>query len=291
MKNTLLTLSKDQSGFTLFELLVTLVLSAIVFVGAMQAYSSMTAASYDLHIRIATNVQAQAIIQTIGNELRVLGNGVPFEQPNFQIGENTLSDPLVTEPLLVNQATSSSIQFRLNETGEVALLMADFDPALGLDIQLTDVSGLDVNDPIYINNSVMSGDDGLFATITRVDSLGKVITISPTYVASPGAVFPMGSILEEVPIVTYSYTPDVGISRDSGYGAVLLGNNATLELDYLDHNGNSIPLPLTNDLVVNSLRSIRVTVEMTSDSLLKSGERYMATVSQIFGLRNLNYLY
>ena len=54
----------SEAGFTLFELIVTLVLTGIVFVGAMQAYNAMTAASYDLHIRIETNVQAQAIIQT-----------------------------------------------------------------------------------------------------------------------------------------------------------------------------------------------------------------------------------
>lgn len=282
---------ESESGFTLFELIVTMVLTSIVFIGAMQAYNAMTAASYDLHIRIETNVQAQAIIQTIGNELRVLGNGVPFEQPNFQIGENTLSDPVVTEPILVNEATTSSIQFRLNETGEVALLMADFNPSLGLTVQLTDVAGLDANDPVYITNSVMSGDDGLYATITHVDTATNSITIDPAYVASPGAFFPMGSVLEEVPIVTYAYTPDVGITRDSGYGPVLLGNNAKLSFDYLDHNGNSLVLPLTNELVVNSLRSIRVTVKMANDSLLKNGEEYIATVSQVFGLRNLNYLY
>ncbi|MGA1192135.1 MAG: type II secretion system protein, partial [Bdellovibrionota bacterium] len=53
----------SEAGFTLFELIVTMVLTSIVFVGAMQAYNAMTAASYDLHIRIETNVQAQAIIQ------------------------------------------------------------------------------------------------------------------------------------------------------------------------------------------------------------------------------------
>lgn len=280
-----------ERGFTLLELMVTLVLTSIVFLGAMQMYTTISSVSYDHHLRLGTHVQAQAIMQTIGNEIRILGNGVPFDQPNFQIGEDTLSDPTVTQPIDIATSTTSSISFRLNETGEVALLTADFDPTSSLTISLTDVSGLAVNDPIYLNNSVVSGDDGLYGVVTAVNSVSKTVTIGAGYVTAADADFPMGSILEEVPIVTYTYTPGTGITRDSGYGAVLLGNNASMTLEYRDSAGNVLTPPLTNTVVVDQLRAIKVTIALTSDAKLKSGENYTATVEGVFGLRNLNYLY
>ncbi|MCB0339190.1 MAG: hypothetical protein KDD53_06285, partial [Bdellovibrionales bacterium] len=82
-----------------------------------------------------------------------------------------------------------------------------------------------------------------------------------------------------------------GITRDSGFGTVLMGPNSTMELTYLDMDGNTLTLPITNTDVINSLRAIRVTVNLTSEQSLSTGTPYIATVSQTFGLRNLNYLY
>ncbi|MCB0359876.1 MAG: hypothetical protein KDD44_09575, partial [Bdellovibrionales bacterium] len=66
-------------------------------------------------------------------------------------------------------------------------------------------------------------------------------------------------------------------------------SNATAEFEYLDFNLTPLVLPLTNTAVVNSLRSIRVTVTVKSDSPLSSGTPATATVTQVVGLRNLNY--
>ncbi|MCI5066016.1 hypothetical protein MRY87_09855 [bacterium] len=280
-----------EDGFTLFEAIITLLLTSIVCIGAMQTYTSITGISFDHHVRIETHVQAQAIMQTLGNEVRILGNGVPFDQQNFSIGEVTLSDPTVTEPIDISATTATSISFRLNETGEVALLTADFDPSSSLTLGVTDVSGLDVNDPIYISNSVISGDEGLYGVISGVNAGSNTITLNAGYVTSAGATFGMGSILEEVPMITYAYTPGTGITRDSGFGAVLLGSDATMNIEYLDINGNSLALPLTNTVVMDQLRSVRITISLTNDSLLKDGTSYTSTVSQVFGLRNLNYFF
>lgn len=279
-----------EFGVTIIELLVSVSLSLVVFGGLVQQYSTGVTLSYDESVRIATILEAQAMLQTLGLEFRMIGNGVPFDQANFQIGESTLTDPTVTEPLDVVTATASNITFRLNESGDVYLLSADFDPASSLVISLTDTSNLDINDPIYISNSVVSGDDGLYGVITAVDDVSKTVTIDANYVASPGSTFDMGSILEEVPEITYTSSGG-SITRNSGFGAVLLGDNSAMELEYLDMNGNVLSLPLTNADVVNALRAIRVTITHTSSRKLKSGGFHSTTVGQVFGIRNLNYVY
>ncbi|MCB0352771.1 MAG: prepilin-type N-terminal cleavage/methylation domain-containing protein [Bdellovibrionales bacterium] len=289
MRNRLLAVMGER-GFTLAEMVVTLGLSSLLFSAVMTMYSTVTSISFDHHIRIETFVQAQAIMQSIGGELRVLGNGVPFDQANFQIGEDTLSDPTVTEPIQLSSLSSTSITYRLNETGNVVLLTADFDPSSSLVMTVTDASGFAENDPIYISNSVVSGDDGLYGVVASVNAGANQVTLEAGYVASPDAVFEMGSTMEEVPFVTITTGAD-GITRDSGFGAVLLGENATISFDYLDANGASLVLPLETEDLINSLRSIRVTVTMSSKNNLKNGTPFTTTVTQAFGLRNLNYLY
>lgn len=278
-----------ERGFTVLELLVSLVISGIMFAILMGMYMSVATISHNHAVRIEAQVQAQAIMQTMSGEVRVLGNGVPFDQPNFQIGENTLSDVTKTYPVILASSDASTLAFRLNETGDVALLTADYTPSgASLVISVTDASAFQADDPIYISNSVVSGDDGLYGEVASVS--GNNVTIKAGYVASPGATFATGSIFEEVPIVTYT-TGANGITRDSGYGAVLLGNNSTLGIQYLDFNGNALTPPLTESDLVNSLRSIRLTVSVTSSSNLKNGEPYTASVSQTVGLRNFTYVF
>ncbi len=278
---------------TLVELLVGLLLSSVLLLGAMKFYMLAAKQAHDNQIRTAAFLQAQAVVQNIGFELRILGNGLPFDQANFQIGENTLSDPTKTEPIEIATATATNISFRTNETGDVFLLTQDFHPTLDLEIHLTDVSSLHVNDEIYISNSVVSGDDGFYGVIEAVDIPNSTVTIAAGYVNSPGSTFQTGSVLEEVPMVNYNYNSFTKtITRNSGFGAVTIANNATLSFDFLDSSGTSLTLPLTNAVVINSLRAITVTVSIESDtSLTSTGAPHIATATQTFGLRNLTYLF
>lgn len=281
-----------EQAYTLMEMLVTLSISAFLFAGLMAQYSTAVSTTYDQNIRMATNLQAQAILQSIGSEIRILGNGVPFDQANFQIGESTLSDPTVADPIEITTATPTNISFRLNETGEVHLLSTDFDPTSTLTIGLTGVNDLDVNDPIYISNGVVSGDDGLYGIITAIDSGANTVTINSNFIASPGATFVMGSTFEEVPLINFNSPADgSGIVRDSGFGTVLMAANSTMLLEYFDIDGNAVPLPLTNQTVMEDLRAIRVTITLTANQPLSDGDTYTATAQQTFGLRNLTYVF
>ena len=62
-------------------------------------------------------------------------------------------------------------------------------------------------------------------------------------------------------------------------------------LEYLDENGAVLTPPLLNTDLVNSLRKIRVTVSVNSSSVLADGSTYTASASQVFAIRNLNYVF
>ncbi|HQH25913.1 MAG TPA: prepilin-type N-terminal cleavage/methylation domain-containing protein [Oligoflexia bacterium] len=286
----LLSRAVRDGGFTFLELLVSLLLSGVVVSGLYMQLRTSIERARDHQIRLETFVQAQAVAQTIAAEIRMAGNGVPFDQKNFFIGAPNLSDNTVTEPIVVSDTSASKIALRVNEAGEVFLLAASFDPASSATISLNDVSLLEENDPIYISNSVVSGDDGLYAQVASVNSASNTITIDSDYVASPGAVFAAGSTLEEVPVVTYESVNGT-ITRDSGFGPVFLAENGTLTLEYLDIDGNALNLPLQQTDLVNALRSARITITLSSPRKMSTGETYAASVSQVIGIRNLDYLF
>jgi type II secretory pathway pseudopilin PulG len=284
--------ASTERGSSLLEVLVAVTMIGLIFSGLVTQYSNSVSNSYDHSLRIAAQVQAQAVLQTVISELRVLGNGVPFDQANFQIGESTLSDTTVTEPIDIAVTSGSKISFRLNESGTVHLLTADFDPAATTTISLTDVDGIVANDEIYLTNSVIGGDDGLYATVASVDANAKTVTLNADYVTSPGATFDTGTILEEVPDVIYNSPIDgSGVTRNSGYGDVLLAPNSTMSLTYYSFDGTELTPPLTNSDIINSLRSIKVAITLTSPRSLSSGATYTTTVEQRVGIRNLNYIY
>ncbi len=289
---TMINTKRDERGSSLLEVLVSILVVGAIFGGLVGQYSSSVSASYDHSIRIAAQVQAQAVLQTIISELRVLGNGVPFDQANFQIDESTLSDPSVTEPIDISVTDGDHLAFRLNESGTVHLLTTDFDPTATLNISLTGVEGVEAGDEIYLTNSVVGGDEGLYATVASVNTATNVVTLDATYITTLGATFDTGSILEVVPVIVYDSPSDgSGVTRDSGDGAVLLANNSVMAITYYSFDGSVIAPPLTNAIVVNSLRSIEVTITVTSDKKLSDGSTYSTSVQQRVGIRNLNYVF
>lgn len=284
-------MAMNQKGFTLVELMVTMLISSIVILGILGAYTHTVSVAYDQKVKLVAKLQADAVLQTIGAELRSLGNGVPFDQANFQIGENTLTDITVTYPLLIADSDADTIKFRLNESGRTYILTSDFDPSSTSVIPLTEVQGLTAGNIIYITNSVMDGDDGFYGTIQSVDSGALTITIEATYEVSPGATFVSGSLLEAVNIITYD-SPGwaSGILRSNGGASITMAQNATMSFKYLTEAGVEVATPLTESALINQIRAIEVTVNVRSTSPLKSGGYYTSTVQQIYGLRNLNYL-
>ncbi len=285
-------------GATLLELLVAIFISSVTLSSMMLTITQLARYASDQKIRLLTQLQAQSIIDMMTPELRMIGNGVPFHQANFLIGAENLSDPTVTEPIVVASSTATQIRFRINETGDTYILSSAFNPSMGTSIQLVTAAGIKANDRIYITNSVVDLDDGLAGVVSSV--AGNTVTIAGGAIYPDAANFPMGSILEIVPNVTYNSPTDwSGITRDAGDGEVLLAPNSTMSITYLNQAGTAITLPLTatptdpypaND--IQNVRSLRITVQVRSTkTLLSTGALYTATATQSVAVRNFNYFY
>jgi type II secretory pathway pseudopilin PulG len=278
-------------GFTMIETMVALGMSAVVMYAITSLYLMVSTTTYDQKIQSATNLQVQALMQAIGSALRSLGNGVPFDQPRFDIGEEALVDLTVTDPISLDLTTANQVAFRLNETGDIYVLMSNFDPTLTSTVSLFSVDDLSVGDEIYINDSVVSGEDGLYGKIASINTGFKSVTLTTsTIIYHPPALFEKGAVLEPVPVI--KYTSDLAtkkVTRNSGGADVVMANNTTVTFSYLDGSGAAIALPLTRDSVIYSLRAIKVTIQADGEKKLASGETYTAVAQQTFALRNLNY--
>jgi hypothetical protein len=153
------------------------------------------------------------------------------------------------------------------------------------------VTSFRVGDSIYLNDSVVSGEDGLYGVIESIDTGANSITLkSSSIVYKPEVIFAIGTVIEPVPEVTY--TSDLTtetVYRNSGSDDVVMAENTTVTFSYLDQNGAELTLPLTRVAVIDSLRSIRVTIQAEGEKKLSSGEDYTAVAQQTFALRNLNF--
>ena len=280
---------QNEQGITLLEILVSIGVASIMLLFTMQQYLSTTKQSRDNQIRISTFLQAQAVVQNIGFDLRILGNGLPFEQSQFQIGDAGLSNPTVSLPILIDSITTNKIFFRMNESGDVELLTQDFNPAFDTNIHLTETENVAINDQIYLSNGVIGGEHGLYAVVKNVNHSSKFITVN-NIVTGAGATFDKGSMFEVVPVIEYSHNTITNeIVRNSGTGPVVIAENASLLFDYQDENGNSMTLPMTDTDIIDTLRAIQVTVVVDSEKKMSDGTTYSSEVTQTFGLRNLSY--
>lgn len=286
---------RNEKGFTLTELTVGLFITSFMIIGLVQAFALVTGLGNDQKIRAVNLLQAEAALYTIGSEIRSMGNGIPFEQKNFEIGEPTLNDPTVTHPIDLTESTAAKLKFKINESGRTYMLRSDYQPDISFNVYLVDATGLEAGKEIYITNGVIGEDDGLYGVVSSVNLGNNEIVLSPTPDFSPpndipSTLFKAGSLLEQVSNVTYE-TVSGSIFRDLDDNSVLLANNSLLSFEYLDRSGSALALPLTELALVDDFRNVRVTIAVTSTSNLSSGSPHTSTVSQIFAVRNFNYVF
>ncbi len=292
-------IKKKNSGFTTLEFLVASALSLFVFAGLMTQFSTSSKFLTDLRNIGGSESTARSLLSILGNEIRQIGNGVPFEQPEFRISDPLHDEtgaeilaPTVAYPIDIATSTASSITYRINEIGSVKFLAANFDPTSSLTISLVDVESLVVGDPIYISNGSLGEEDGFSGTISSIDTVAKTITLNSAYFRSENATFSVGSTLEAVATVTLSETSGQ-IIRNSGFGDIVFADNANLNIDYLDKAGNSLTLPLSLTDLESNLGSLKLTVTISTSNVTRElgtpGSSYSTSVEQIYGLRSFNF--
>lgn len=295
--------SLNNKGFTLVEILVSMFVMTLILAGVFSSFSDLTNSSNDLFIRESIHDDSESLLNIIGYELRMIGNGIPFDQENFKVNdnlENSLQVEVVQDslnnypshPLLTDTSTSSFIEFRINETGNVYFITANFDPTTSSVISVSDVTGLLVGDDIYLSNAIRQQDDGMYAKVSAINTSSNEITIESDYYRSIGASFDKGCTIEPVNLVTIGESLG-NITRNSGFGDIVLAKNASIEFDYLDKDGISLTLPLSESDLLSNLGAIEVSITLESSKKQKvlgtQYDTYSLTKSQVFGLRSFNF--
>lgn len=292
-------LKENEKGFTVLELLVASSLTLVLFSGLMTQFGTASKYLTDLKEMGGTEATARSLLSILGNEIRQIGNGVPFQQPEFRISDPLYDEagvenlsPTAAHPIVLASSTANSITYRINKIGSVAYLSADFDPASSLTVSLVDVASLVVGDPVYLSNASLGEEDGFYGTIASINTGANTVTLNAAYYRSEEATFGIGSTLEAVAEVTLAESSGQ-IIRNSGFGDVVFADNATLSIDYLDKNGNSLTLPLSVLDLESNLGSLKLTVGITTKHVTRElgtpESTYTTTVEQIFGLRSFNF--
>lgn len=288
MYNRSLKYTSKNAGYTIIELLVSMLLGATLMASISSLYVQTAYTSFDSETISVTEDSARSVLDIIAFDIRMLGSGVPLNQSDFAIGQSGLGDsPL---PILTD-SSSSSIHFRLNETGDITQLTADYIPdSSNLSFNVSSTDNLYIGDTIYINDATTGGSDGLKGEITNINNL--TITIKSDYITSPDSIFPSGSEVQRVAEVTFTSpsTPSTsqGVKRNNGTSNLILANNTVVEFKYLKENGDNISLPLSENKIKNDLAKISVTVQAFSNKKLKDGTTYTAEAKQVIALRNLH---
>lgn len=274
-----------ERGETLVSILAALMLAGLLLAGMMSVLLNTSRLSLD-HEEIAkTEERARNVLQLIAFDARMAGSGMPLGQSFFAIGGSGLGNaPL---PLLTT-ATATSFTIRANELGVSTVLTAAYTPApASLSFAVLSADDLAPGNAIYLSDMPAGGSNGLLGTIQSIN--GTTVTIRDTYVTSAGAQFAAGSTVDRVTSIAYSSPASgAGVTRDDGFGALLLEPQSRFSADYLDGTGAVLPLPLTEAAVRDSLSALRLTVTVASSRPLVSGQTYTATATQTVALRNLN---
>lgn len=294
-KNTI-----NKKGLTLIELMVTVLISAVVLAAVVEAFAFASKVTRDHNIRLAANLEAQGVIDTMLPEIRMLGNGVPFYQEHFQIAQDAMTDNTVTEPILASGTTATQLRVRLNQTGNIFIVTTNYNPAVSSTVTLFSVTGISVGDIAYMSNATVADDDGFYGVVSAVNTATNVVTFASGYqYSNDTATFNAGSIFEIVPTITYTSTASFGgITRNDGSGAVALSASGEFTLEYMNESNAAITLPLVASRAdplpasaIQNVKYIRITVQVRSLKQLSTGAYYTATLLQDVGVRNLKYKY
>ncbi|MCB0333340.1 MAG: prepilin-type N-terminal cleavage/methylation domain-containing protein, partial [Bdellovibrionales bacterium] len=142
----------QENGFTLLEMLVSLLIFSILMGSAASTMFSSFSYSLDAEIIARTEERARSTLDLLLFDLRMMGCGVAIGQEDFSITDGSLGDapfPVFTD------STASYIHFRMNETGKDALLTADYTPSSSsLTFSVSSTEDYFEGDVIYLSDKI-----------------------------------------------------------------------------------------------------------------------------------------
>lgn len=273
----------SERGFSLLEMIAALGLLSVVMTMVVVFFFDVTYHSNDEQLELQANQAARALIDEIGSELRLAGNGLPLGQTGFSASDPDLGDaplPLLTE------SDENRVVFRSNTKGEVYILSSDFNPGEEATVKLVSTDGLASGMDIYITNAPALGNGGLKAEISSVTA--DSVDLQGITAAPEGSIFAAGSILEPVSEIELDSAADwTGITHTTGSASEILLPNSQFSIQYLDSDGALLTPPLSAAEIAGSLSSVDLTVRVRAKRKLRSGADYTAELHRVIALRNI----
>ncbi|MBI5374253.1 MAG: prepilin-type N-terminal cleavage/methylation domain-containing protein [Candidatus Schekmanbacteria bacterium] len=271
--------AKSYKGFTLIEIMVSVVLASIILVTLYSLFTSQqkTYNSQDLIVEMQQNVRTA--LDTMVRDLRTMGYGIP-----------TVSNPSAIEA--ITSATENSITFKVDMDDVSASLVSDY-TAPGTTLSVNTVSDssssyyygrFSAGDTIYITDGYKWN-----STMISASAVGS-LTITPLT-----DYFPAGSVLHVIHSITFSQSPSnhlhstststnkITRSIDGGSAQPVVDDIDYLEFKYYDENDNLLGSVTPYKGVAlsssekNSVRKIKVLViarTMREDPYYKDSGTY-----------------
>lgn len=252
---------KNQSGFTLLELLVTMALSSVLFLMVSSQYAMVTRTAFNNRVESTSKELAQILLDQITYDLSMAGAGMPLGQLEFKINNGIFGNRVL--PVLPSNSGANQIQIRIPSRGRKSLLVTNLSLASSpYYFNVVDASDFRVGDVVYLNNASAGGDQGLYGEIGGIS--GDQITLSNSSlvpIVSTTNFYP-GSMITPMRTVSYSVVGGDLIRSDHIEGDIALAPVAALNFTYFAEDGSQIALPLDHSKIANLLASIEVELEI-----------------------------
>jgi prepilin-type N-terminal cleavage/methylation domain-containing protein len=286
----ILQVSQDH-GFTLVELLVSTVISAVVILAATSMYMLGTRSYHDIRIKSEADETAQMVLDMISKDIQLAGNGLP--NASDWTGPATES----AMPIIATESNASQIVMRSSKTGTSTVLTTEATPKeIGFSLEVQD-SIFNPGDRLYLSGLSVGQEIGLSGYV--VSTAGNVIEISGNEGAdvapyfSDGAVFPAGTLAYKIPYIAYTSNPDWsgirqwegGILDTAFSDSVIMAPNTTFSLEYLNSSLGTVALSDAN--IINSLALIRITVYARGLKPLSKGTTYQTWAQKTVSIKFL----
>jgi len=273
--------SHQASGFSLIELLVTMVVSSMIILGASSLYFDTLTSYHDKRIRSEADELARTILDTIAYDIRNAGSGIPDVQA-FQMGTGGIGS--LAYPVL-STSTSATIIIQFSESGKYTVNTKDETPSAGAwSMDVIDSSLFAANDLVSISGLSTGIEFGLRGQLSSAED--NTLTFAAGSLYSTGAVFKDGSMVYKVVVQTFNSPVDwSGITINQGLGAAVIAPNTTFLASYLDRDDATVVL--SDRKVETTLAKIELTVYARGAATLTDGSVYTAWAKQKVGIPHL----